>query len=376
MWFYAIFFYLIVEYYRYIKYTKLKLKLNKMLFLDSSAICKSNNKKLLFDLENHILEPNLKDLSDLYNVKSISKRNVGLILYDVVNRDPIHKPQIKRIINKIDYNKDQIISKELNSWFQPLFMDLIYTMYDKCMDIYLESIGYTKTRYKKCTIYQNKFIESRETIVFFHASIGGIGIQINVLRTLDKNFNVIIPSLDLSFEGKIPKTVDAICDSVLMCIKKHNIDAFCVMGHSIGSNFCCYMINAYPQKIKAFFCIEGQIFVHRAFRSLKSCDDLFNIPICDVLSILLLHRNIYTQFFIRKIMRLGEIFIYSNPNIPIHMFHSKYDTKFDIDSQIEYSRLKDIPITCHIYKGKDHGSFIMDKGFREYVFEQINLVLD
>ena len=165
-------------------------------------------------------------------------------------------------------------------------------------------------------IWHNGYDPKRgKPIVFFHASVGGVTLQICTLQRYSKKYNLImpdIPGMNFTDSGDIPFTMEKVCNTVVDLInnkytENYTINKINLMGHSLGNNFCCNMINKYPRMIDNFFCIEGQIFFHRSLKVYNEFEySIFDIPITDILSFPLLHRDMYVQYFIQRLLKANE----------------------------------------------------------------------
>jgi pimeloyl-ACP methyl ester carboxylesterase len=424
--------YIVIELVRYVRYLKIYNILNRLNRYGNDSRTQSvkksksekfniddktdNYRKFLDDLENYpeLMEDNIKDLyCSQIELECINYDDVCESFFDIVERDSSYINKIKKLVKKYKLyvkqhfkrnilptdkttksKKIKLRRSDINSWFQLLPMYSFIKTYDFLINIYMRIIGYSMVSYNGLNIWHNGYDPKRgKPIVFFHASVGGVTLQISTLHKYSKKYNLImpdIPGMNFTDSGNIPLTMKKVCDTVIDFMKKQYTDKddcfenkINLMGHSLGNNFCCYLINRYPILIDNFFCIEGQIFFHRSLKIYKEFErNIFDIPITDILSVPLLYRDMYVQYFIQRLLKADESFIYdlSNTNsshINIHMFHSKTDKKFLIDAQLQYADIKDIPLICHIFTGgQKHGAFILDSEFREYIFKQIELRLE
>lgn len=197
-----------------------------------------------------------------------------------------------------------------------------------------------------------------------------------------------IPGISFVETNEPPPTITDIVNNIHYFIKEiyekeFNINdiRYNLMGHSLGNTLCVGMINNYPQMIDHFFCVEGQIFVHRSMRVYSDFEvSIYDIPKGDIISVPFLHRNLHAQYFIQRRLSIDNSFIYDlneteNKHIKIHMFHTKYDPRIGIIQQLQYARLKKIPVEYVLFEGNyTHGAFILNNKIREYVIKEIESV--
>jgi pimeloyl-ACP methyl ester carboxylesterase len=424
-WFYGLLFivYVLAEVMRYIRYLRVYQMLNKMNRYDQGTypIDQRDSKRLtnfdkfLDDIESYpeLVEDNFKDMyCSCAELEEMSYEDICESIYDMVERNPKYIKRIKKIVKTYKaYQKKRNRSilkgdpectekrlrlrrSDINSWFQLLPVYLVIKLYDSLINSYMRLIGYSVKNVNGIDIWHNGYDPKRgKPIMFFHASVGGVTLQIATLHRYSKKYNLImpdIPGMNFTDSGDPPFTMKKVCETVLEFTDRHYSPDFTVsstkfnlMGHSLGNNFCCYLINSHPEMIDTFFCIEGQIFFHRSLKVYKEFDEsILNVPITEVMSFPLLHRDVYAQYFVQRLMKLDESFIFdldskAASQIKIHMYHSKADAKFLIDAQLKYADLKSIPLDYHIFKGaRSHGAFVLNSEFREYIFKQIDILMD
>lgn len=417
--------YLIIEFVRYVRYLKIYRMLNDIGRYDSSAPTaarkyhskdfdgsKDNYSLLLTDLENH---PDLitDNLCDLYmghtDPQNMNYDDACECLYDMTERDPTHIAQIKRVLkNYIKYQKKNKVSvlksknhiprlelrrSDIKAWFKPLPLYLAITIYDALVFWYMRNLGLKSYSFRGMDIWTNGYDPKKgNPLVFFHASIGGITLQIAAIQKYMDSYNLVmpnIPGMNFYDSGKVPLSLYGVADRALAFMQTEYSSKFTygdrsidVMGHSLGNNFCCGIINRHPNIVNRFFCVEGQIFFHRSLKVYTEFEiDALNLPITEILSYPLLHRDLYAQFFIQRLVKADEAFLYEvSHNGPyIYMFHTETDKKFLINAQLKYADIKELPLIYHVFKSrssKSHGSFILDKNFREYVYSQMVKIVD
>lgn len=379
----------------------------------NSQKCRSHNHNysmLLDDLEEH---PELitDNLCDFYmgntDLSSMSYDGACDALYDIVERDPMHIKQIKRIFKKYkSYQEDcgidvftnskpiprlEFRRSDIKAWFQPLPLYLAITLYDHIVTAYMHSLGLELSSFRGIDVWTNGYDPERgNPIIFFHASVGGITMQIGPIVKYMSKFNLImpnIPGMNFSDTGEVPMTLTAVAKRMRDFVRTayssdFNYDDRCVdlMGHSIGNSYCCATINRYPEFARRFFCVEGQIFFHRSMKVYAEFEtDPLTLPIADILSYPLLHRDMYAQFMIQRCVKANEVFIHEIGDLDVYMFHTETDKKFLINAQLKYADVKELPVYYHIYKKKtrkSHGAFVLDKPFRDYVYNEMCRITD
>jgi pimeloyl-ACP methyl ester carboxylesterase len=433
-WFFGLLFiiYILIEVVRYIRYLKIYHMLNKMNRYDNGSYPPNTRKsdsdkrrvgnrmnnfdKFMIDLETYpeLLEDNLKDLyyaKTKTDLDDMNFEDVCESIYDMVDRNPKYISKIKKILKsyksyqwethkrkifrgKTNNNRFMLRRTDIKSWFQLLPIYIVIKIYDFLINSYMRLIGYNVTNMNGIDIWHNGYDPRKgKPILFFHASVGGVTLQVATLHKYSQKYNLImpdIPGMNFTDSGDPPFTMAKVCDTLIDFTKRNYSDDFSarstqfhLMGHSLGNNFCCYLINHYPQLVDRYFCIEGQIFFHRSLKVYKEFEaNVLEVPAHDLLTFPLLHRDVYAQYFIQRLMKLDEAFIYDldsdeNSHIKIYMYHSKSDSKFLIDAQLKYADIKEIPLDYHIFKGaRSHGAFILNSEFRDYIFKRIEAKLD
>lgn len=421
-WFYGLLFvaYVLIEIMRYIRYLRVYHMLNKMNRYDQNtypieqgnSMRLTNYDKFLDDIEMYpeIMEDNLKDIyCSCTELEDMAYEEVCETVFDMVERNPRYIKRIKRIVKAYrSYQKGRdrkilqgkigqhakklkLRRSDIKSWFQLFPVYAVIKFYDFLISSYMRLIGYSVKTVNGIDIWHNGYDPKRgKPILFFHASVGGVTLQVSTLHRYSQKYNLImpdIPGMNFTDSGDPPFTMKKVCETVIEFTERYYDDdlepdmKFNLMGHSLGNNFCAYLINYHPKLVDTFFCIEGQIFFHRSLKVYAEFEEsILNIPITEALSFPLLHRDVYAQYFIQRLMKLEESFIFDlddSPHIKVHMYHSRADAKFLIDAQLKYADLKGIPLNYHIYKGaKSHGAFVLNTDFREYIFRQVDILMD
>lgn len=334
----------------------------------------------------------------------------------------------KYLYNRIKWGRDK-----LKSWFMVLPIYLITKCYAYIIHMYMIHIlGYECYGCKNgMLIWHNGYDKKRgRPIIYLHASVGGISIMVSMIRHFRNKHNIILPEIPgLSFieTNNAPPTVTQIADDIhSFIITQYNIinnndngtimndntfttcdnescetiyserddesyikedgnvldgeDKFMidVMGHSLGNNIACGIINRYPGMINNFYCVEGYIFPHGALNSYR----YFNYDLCELprhtwLMTPLMYRNLWVQYFVKRNITLDECFLYNlngrrYRHINIYMFHIQNDYLFRIDKQLTYARLNRYNINYKIFNGEyGHGSFITSPKIRNNIIADI-----
>ena len=147
------------------------------------------------------------------------------------------------------------------------------------------------------------------------------------------------------------------------------------MGHSLGNNICVAMINSEKNKnnFKNLFCVEGQIFFHRSLNIFNEIDkSIYEMNNVNIISLLYFYRDIYVQYFLRRIMTIDKCFIYKNSNVNIKLYFSDDEKLIKNNDQINYAERKGIKICYDKFNNKsEHGAFIFNSYMREKILEDI-----
>lgn len=395
----------IIDIYRYIKYTHMHKKLSH-----SSEIIRETNhdniKFLLNDLKTHsdIFENTVKDI--FYNKLSLEEMNfdeVCIALFDLIGNHEQYRDEIKQLVkyhqlkqrknNRDIFNNhnschSRIDSKsKIYSWFIILPILLLTKIAYYAVFCYMKF--YMKFNNMKLNngidIWFNNYDPKKgKPLVFFHASSGGITILAPALRNLNQNYNIIMPEIPcLSFMNNMnkPPLMSEIIDSVHTFIKKNyksnHIDQINLMGHSIGTAFCCGYINKYPKFIDSFFSIEGQIVFPSSLKISHSFSKNINeLPTDQILTIPFFDRNMHVQYYFMKHLTMDLLLFdldsEDKKHIRIFMYHVKNDKRVSIDHQLNYLERKKFPIKYHIFNGDYcHGSFALNNNIRSYILNDI-----
>lgn len=384
---------------RYIKYCALYSKLNG--WKRPTDPCPKNVYKSLSDM---LYFPKIAEntFKDIFYGQDKLEHVMRTELYDSMHRmyykKRAYNGMIRRVIHQTkkyfykmginvfqgqqSQNRIRCYNDRLDSWFRPLPLILIKVMYYSLFYVYMHHLGYRHTSLENgIKIWDNGYDKMKgQSLVFFHCSVGGASLYVMMLNRLKESHNLIVveyPGLSFYYFEGSPPMVDAVIDCVVDFIRHRADEKINIMGHSIGSILCNQLINRYPQMVDNYFCIEGLLFF---YRTLKIYGDLrngiYDQPISYSLMLPLFQRNLYAQFFIKRLI-CSDSFIYDlqdeRSNITIHVFHAEYDQRIDIHSQIEYAELKNIPIKYHLFKDEqmDHGAFILNGRFRNDTIDEI-----
>jgi pimeloyl-ACP methyl ester carboxylesterase len=285
------------------------------------------------------------------------------------------------------------------AWFTILPVYLITRLGGIVVEIYMRCIGYRCYKFKnRLKIWYNKYDQTKgNPLIFFHASVGGVTIQVASLDYFSKHHNIIMPEIPgVSFIDTYdkPPLISEIIENVHEFVLNHYVTRcersinssdikINLMGHSLGCTVCSAYINRYPRHIDNFFCVEGQIFFPRAIRlSEDFVMNIEDIPTEDWITVPLFHRDLYVQYFMIKCITLDATMIFDltnddNKHIKIHMYHIKNDRRILIRPQLEYAIRKKIKITHHLFDGDfSHGSFAFNKKVRKYIMNNIREIYD
>lgn len=402
---------IIIDIYRYARYRSMYIKLNENNHEHRDTNHK-NIRELLNDLKQYpdILTDLIHDL--FFNKITMEDMNfdeVCMSLFEMIGEHNEYYTDIVKLLEEYKYlsiTKDKNVfggkykherikhnKHEIKCWFTILPIYLITRCINACVFVYMKILGFN------CYIHENGLkiwhntydINKGDPIVFFHASVGGITVQIASISHLYNNYNIIMPEIpgvaffDTKDTKDRPLAISEIIDTVQEFLLEQYYDKINIeknnkinlMGHSLGCTICSAYINRHPQYISNFFCIEGQIFFPRALRiSEDFVSKIEDIPLEDLITVPLFHRDLYVQYFIIKRLTIDSTMIYNmndeKSHIKIHMYHVKDDRRILIEEQLEYASRKNIQLEYHIFDGDYlHGSFAMNKKIRNYVMKDI-----
>lgn len=407
---------IVIDIFRYIKYTQTYHRLNRG--DDKRDTNEKNIRKMLDDLKNHpdIFESLILDIFlNRIRLEDMNRDEVCDALFEMIGENENYREEIGKLVKRFQIIKRKEGIKiftnnshhkkrlryqkhELVSWFNILPIYLLTQIVRIIVSIYMHIIRYKsyKINHNGLKIWYTQFDPNKGTpLVFFHPSVGGVSLQFTILNHLRKNYNIIMPEIPgIAFIDNYDKPpslseiINNVHDFILTkYFETHNIDEsklkINIMGHSLGCTICGAYINMYPKNINNFFCIEGQIFFPRAFRLIEDFESkIEDIPTEDLITVPLLHRDLYVQYFIFKRVTLDYTMIFDleeedMKHIKIHMYHIKNDRRILIRPQLEYALKKNIQITYHLFDGNySHGSFVLNKTIRNYIINNIRKIYD
>lgn len=283
------------------------------------------------------------------------------------------------------YNRIKFYTDSLDTWFIPLPLFLIKVAYYSIFYVYMHHMGYRHAvLHNGIKIWDNGYDKLKgKPLVFFHCSVGGASLYIMMLNHMTISHNIIVveyPGISFYYFEDSPPMVEEVVDCVVDFIRLRTDGQINIMGHSIGSIICNQLINRYPQMVDNYFCIEGLLFFYRTLKIYADMrNGIYDQPISYSLMLPLFQRNLYAQFFIKRLI-CSDSFIYDlkdeRSHITVHVFHAESDQRIDVRSQIEYAKLKNIPIKYHLFKDgqMDHGAFILNGRFRNDTIDEIEKI--
>jgi pimeloyl-ACP methyl ester carboxylesterase len=372
-----------------------------------------NLKQLFSDLEKYpdMLEATLRDMYlQKVELSDMNFNDVCETLYSITGENEIYKNDIKRVIKKYQLKErkkgrdvlvgtthNKIISREtpIHSWFTTLPVYIVTRSFGMAVGIYMMALGFKYTICKKSgvKIWYNKYNKNKGVpLVFFHASVGGVSLQCTIMKYYNDNHNIILPEIPgvsfLDVKDKPPSPCQIIDDvhnfitNIYVC-DGSNVDLATLkinlMGHSLGTILCSTYINRYPKYICNFFCVEGHIFPTRVLRIYSDFYvDVGKIPKEDLITVPFFHRDLYVQYFIRR-LNPDTVFLFDmngdKKHIKIHMYHIRSDRRLLINPQLEYAKRKNIKVSFHLFDGDYyHGSFVFNNNIKKYVIEDIQKI--
>lgn len=343
-------------------------------------------------------------------------------LFDLFSRNSVYKNDIKQMVKSLrmtEKKNGRVIfngskyhnrlcrdSNKLKTWFPILPIYLITRGFGLVITTYMKLLGYKYYVFKSgLKIWYNSYDKQKGVpLVFFHPSVGGVSLQVTVLKYFHNTHNIIMPEIPgVSFldSSDKPPALSEIVKDVYTFLTDHYIEKNLVsnddgktlfhldrskfkinlMGNSLGCSICAAYINVHPKTVDNFFCVEGQIFFPRALRIFAAFDThIGEIPSTDLISVPLFHRDLYVQYFMIKRLTLDfacmfELNKEDNKHIKIHMYHIKDDQRILIRPQLEYAKKKKINLTYHLFDGDfAHGAFVLSPDFKKYVINDIQQV--
>lgn len=278
---------------------------------------------------------------------------------------------------------------ELLAWYKPLILLFLMKLVKLIFRLYLFYHGFQKLKTKLgITIW---YIErpKQPCNLFIHASVAGLMIYPNFIKKLvKKNCSIILPEIPgICFENLFtePLTIRQICDDIVSFVVDLNIKHINLLAHSFGCSFASYIVNNHKQTFlnnKICFdktiMIEGGILIPRIMKIFWEVNQPFdvlwkNLTWTDMITVLFLHRDLYSQFFIKRCTKLTDnILLGISPyeySGKVFMFMSQDDNKFITKSFVSYMKTKNIPFKYKIYPNRRHGIFIADDEMQNDVIE-------
>jgi hypothetical protein len=417
---------IIFEIYRYIKYllARKRLDADKPIIKSCDVINHHNMKKTFQDLEEfpELLEDMLCDLFyRKIKPEEMNFENACEGLFNITGRDEQYKTNIKRVVKLYQLkerskgrnvlNGQKIFNTvsrnaRIHSWFPIFPINVIGKLFNLIIELYMRLVGF---KYRICEksgvkIWHNQYKKEKGIpLVFFHASVGGVSLHFGTMKYYHDTCNIILPEIPgVSFLNVVdrPPTscqiIDDVCDFIENHYVKNDIHndihyenakvdmsklKINVMGHSLGNTLCCAFINKHPEYIQNFFCVEGHIFFPRSLRVYADFEkDVFRLPYEDLITVPFFHRDLYVQYFIKK-LNPDAVFLFDmndqKQHIKIHMYHSGTDSLLPISPQLDYAKKKGFKINYHIFEGDyTHGSFVLNSSIRQYVTDDIKKIYD
>lgn len=408
MWYILIMIWFIIDIIRYIYYYKMYIELNKP--INPSIGKNTGTTNFLNDIKMHP-EIFMENLNDIFYGKikpeDMKYTNVCEAIYFITNKNKDYINEIKHTIKYVQiyyrqkYKRNIFIGNNnhrfikfghinIKSWFYILPFYIVTKCFGLIIYYYAKYLGY------KSYIYPNKIriwyrtydAKKGHPLIYMHSSVGGISLIYTLLKHFINNYNIIIPEIPgISFietSTKPPNiketthTIHTFINNIYMKdVETDTKIKFNLIGHSLGTIMCISYINQYPDTIDTFFCIEGMLFTSRILKYFADIEiPIIELPFHEIFTIPLFHRNIYVQYTLLKLLSIENCFLYDNNNIEhinIIMFHIRNDDRILIEPQLEYARVKHIPITYHIFNNNlFHGSFILNKNMRDYIIHAID----
>lgn len=388
---------------RYVRFKKILAKLNKCVTNDD--VNEKNTDIFCADLEEHPIMC-CENITDLFYGKSIENVSVDEVIDSTISVTGLPNaekfvPKLRTVLTNVctkmkQYGYNILQGKTMENkrlhfsrsvktaWFHVLPLVLILELLHVMSSLYLFFLGYKREIMHNDMIIWYKHNKTQQALlVFYPCIIGGITLYPFAVNKLKHNNILIpeIPGLSFYYTTAHPPKPSEVVDTVALFIDKHfakQKDNVTIAGHSFGNIMCNCMINKYPNLVKKYICIEGQLFFH-GFASIFFMleKNIQALPYTDLVSVLFFQRNIWAVYYIHNLISISECFLYSKPVAQVFTYHVEDDDKIDFNKQLEYAVAKNIPLSYKIFKGSyGHGAFVLNFDVQKYVLADIQDIVN
>jgi len=363
---------------------------------------KLNNKKIKYDK----ISKNMKKafLNDLYTnnynylnieniffnklqIQNINKKDIIKTYYEISTnyyKNLKYLKVLSKIFDKIEkkhkliFSKTSLMSKNrlkwkkmtLNSLYSPFLFDTLKLFLRIYRNNYLYNSGFTKHNLNKnYIIWTNKYdIKKGIPIIFFHCSVGGLVFYEKLLNQWGDKFNLILPEIPgISWQNDTSElpSMKEMTNMLFNFLTNNygNIDKFIIVGHSLGSNICSYVINSNPNIICKVLLIEPGVFIPDLLINFSDFNNLsiLDINISELIYFPIYYGSIFVQYYFQREFSLNNMLfsdILKKLKLDIHFIYSGDDKKLIPKYQINYIIENNIKCKYTIFKKYTHGSLI------------------
>jgi hypothetical protein len=425
MIFYILFFlYSIFEVRNYIKYYKLKNKINKQiknkndLYLSKKneiSLLVHNTLNLLDYLTNLDETKTIKIIEQLFydkiDISKITYFNLyNALCYYVYNKTNLNFPQSARIFSLINNIENKIglkfIKKEIkqdyikasknyfNYWYHPFILIFIKKILKFTFHLFMLFIGFKYFISDNLIIYNNinnRDENDKKNIILFHCSVAGALSLIVVILKMRKKYNLIIPEIpgfswNYYYDNDI-KGLDYYNNILINYVKKENLNNLNLISHSLGGitlmKFYYKCVLTTNLKIDNIFFCESPVFPIYIFKLHSESYDLIksiknylkNFQFMDILIIPFLQRDVYVQYYVNMdINMFDSCFFYKETDTKINIILVDNDNKIPSDFYIDYLKSKNLldKINTKIFENNSHGAFLYNKNIQDFVLDELD----
>lgn len=372
------------------------------------------------DFINHIKNPHdTIDVGFNGRTRSLSKSNIHNSLVKKIY-SPFHKTvklsdHVYDIINKYENitnaklpeTSDEILDDEnsIKVWYKPLPVILAFEAILLYSDMVMLSEGFEKITYENGLViwYREGSENKLNTIVFLHAVAGGIAMQLQFIKKLQKTHNIVIPEIPgIAFGNRVfvPPTIREISNMIINFVinkNKSNLDLLNqlnqqylqLIGHSFGGNIVSCIINNYVNKLEQnnikivnTTLVEPIIFlpslfpVYNLLNAEINAEQLLDCVVNNkarMLSYFLIFRDIYAQYY-AKCLTMVDVLMGTTEyekNNSITVILAENDELYSAHECEHYLKSKKYNCNVIMLKNNGHGDFCFDEKIHKIVIDLI-----
>jgi hypothetical protein len=400
--------YLLLELFNYIKYYLVKLQINKT-YIESN--CNIINKYKISDeviknILHHDKDPqkiiehlffNKVDIIDI-NKKSLS-RALGFLLFSKKDLCSTELNYIDTYILQIE-NRFNIQIKDTDiiyqcieaghasviTWYYPLFIRCVKLCARKIIELYMiHYLKFKKYTYKAGIVIWIRIDENIKynPLILFHCSLGIVGYPF-IIPNIMKNRVLIIPEIAgilwNSFDISNP---DKLSDLLYDKINELNINAkYDLLIHSYGFILSLKFLHKYHHIVNRIIAMESPIIINHSMESYHEfVNTIQHINFLDPISVICRYttnRDTVIQYHFQRctmshnssLIGFDDYSIEKDKNI--HLVLSGNDPRVSAQHYIHYIKSKNLPYNVTVFEGREHGAYLYDNEFQEYILKLIN----